>query len=111
MQNHLEVMVPSSSQKTHFHGCVDSQAMKLFSYRGVTGLPDISPFNNKLFCFLKKIKDCLTKQAIFLLNGDFIWQASDSPLTKELHGLTVSFSTHSIGLLRCTLGREFATWL
>ena len=27
------------------------------------------------------------KQPIFLLNGEVIWQASDAPLTKELHVL------------------------
>ena len=33
--------------------------------------------------FKKKI--ALQKQPIFLLNGEVIWQASDSPLSKELH--------------------------
>ena len=33
-----------------------------------------------------KLKACLTKQPVFLLNGEVIWQVSDSPLSKELHG-------------------------
>ena len=36
-----------------------------------------------------KIKNiALQKKPIFLLNGEVIWQASDSPLSKELHGET-----------------------
>ena len=42
---------------------------------GVTGLPDNFT--------LKKI--ALQKQPNFLLNGEVIWQASESPLSKELH--------------------------
>ena len=34
---------------------------------------------------LKIKKITLQKQLIFLLNGEVIWQASDSPLSKELH--------------------------
>ena len=38
--------------------------------------------------FANKIKNiALQKEPIFLLNGEVIWQASDSPLSKELHGL------------------------
>ena len=29
----------------------------------------------------------MQKEPIFLLNGEVIWQASDSPLSKELHGV------------------------
>ena len=37
--------------------------------------------------FENKIKMIdLQKQPIFLLNGEVIWQASNSPLSKELHG-------------------------
>ena len=32
------------------------------------------------------VKGCLTKQPVFLLNGQDIWQASYWPLSKELHG-------------------------
>ena len=41
--------------------------------------------------FLNKIKNnTLQTQPIFLLNGEVIWQASDSSLnTKEFHGLYV----------------------
>ena len=42
-----------------------------------------SPFNNKL---LKQM------QPIFLLNGEVIWQASDSSLSKELHGLGITYN-------------------
>ena len=38
---------------------------------------------------MKKI--ALQKQPIFLLNGEVIWQASDSSWTKELHGLAMLF--------------------
>ena len=31
----------------------------------------------------------MQKEPIFLLNGEVIWQARDSPLSKELHGLVV----------------------
>ena len=46
-----------------------------------------SPFNNKLVVFVNAIKKiAFQKQPIFLLNGEVMWQASDSPLsTKELH--------------------------
>ena len=37
-------------------------------------------FNNKLGCFL-----------IFLLNGEVIWQANDSPFSKELSGSVTRF--------------------
>ena len=30
----------------------------------------------------------LQKQPIFLLNGEVIWHASDSPISKELHTIT-----------------------
>ena len=30
----------------------------------------------------------LQKQPIFLLNGEVIWRASDSPLSKELYAMT-----------------------
>ena len=37
--------------------------------------------------FLNKIKkSVLQKQPIFLLNGEVIWQATDSSLSKEIHG-------------------------
>ena len=40
--------------------------------------------------FANKIKNiAFQKEPIFLLNGEVIWQASDSPLSKELHGQTV----------------------
>ena len=32
-----------------------------------------------------KKMNSLQKQPTFLLNGEVIWQASDSPLSKELH--------------------------
>ena len=39
--------------------------------------------------FANKIKKiALQKQHIFLLNGEVIWQASDSPFSKEPHVLT-----------------------
>ena len=48
-----------------------------------------SPFNNKLGCFLNKIlMIAFQKEPIFLLNEEVIWQASDSPLSKELHAQT-----------------------
>ena len=37
-----------------------------------------------------KLKACLTKQPVFLLNGEVIWQVSDSPLSKELHGIALT---------------------
>ena len=41
--------------------------------------------------FANKIKNiALQKEPIFLLNGEVIWQASDSPLSKELHGSILS---------------------
>ena len=41
--------------------------------------------------FANKIKNiAFQKEPIFLLNGEVIWQASDSPLSKELHGLPKS---------------------
>ena len=44
----------------------------------------------KLGCFASKIKNiALQKQPIFLLNGEIIWQASDSSLTKEVHGVNL----------------------
>ena len=47
-----------------------------------------SPFHNKVV-FANEIKKiALQKQPIFLLNGEVIWQASDTPLTKELHAGT-----------------------
>ena len=33
----------------------------------------------------------LRKQPIFLLNGEVSWQASDSPLSKELHAYNYLF--------------------
>ena len=55
--------------------------------RGVTALLT-SPFNSKVGCSLNKIKKIASlKQPLFLLNGEVIWQAGDSSLTKELHKL------------------------
>ena len=34
----------------------------------------------------------LQKEPIFLLNGEVIGQASDSPLSKELHGMKVKIT-------------------
>ena len=51
-------------------------------------MPNNSPFNNNLVVLDNKIKMiALQKQPIFLLNGEVIWQVSDSPLSKELHGI------------------------
>ena len=47
-----------------------------------------SPFNNNRF-FLKN-KIALQKQPIFLLNGEVIWQATDSSWS-DLHGLMQPF--------------------
>ena len=47
-----------------------------------------SLLNKKPGFFENKIKKISSqKQPIFLLNGEAIWQARDSPLSKELHGL------------------------
>ena len=49
-----------------------------------------SAFNKKIGCFCKAIFLILSyKQPSLLLNGKVIWQASDSSLTKEFHGLTI----------------------
>ena len=62
--------------------------MKLFRSRGVTSLPDNFTIQQKKSCFWKAIfKILFKKQSSLLLNGEVIWQASDSPFSKELHGL------------------------
>ena len=54
-------------------------------------MPNNSPFNNNLVVLDNKIKMiALQKQPIFLLNGEVIWQVSDSPLSKELHDFSIS---------------------
>ena len=51
-------------------------------------MPDNVPIQQKIGqSFLKNLK-----QPSFLLNGEVIWQARDSSLPKELHGLTIRFS-------------------
>ena len=46
-----------------------------------------------MFCKIK-LKTALEKQPIFLLNGEVIWQASDSPLSKELQDLPILLSLY-----------------
>ena len=62
--------------------------------RGVTALLT-SPFNSKVGCSLNKIKKIASlKQPLFLLNGEVIWQAGDSSLTKELHASAFKVSEY-----------------
>ena len=68
-----------------------------------------SPFNNKLSCFWKlNYTIALQKQPIFLLNGEVIWQASDSSLTKELHGPINEYNIRRVltGIRMASLGRS-----
>ena len=46
--------------------------------------------------FENKIKKCFTKTTYFLLNEVVIWQASDSPLSKELHGHGLKLQLESL---------------
>ena len=39
-----------------------------------------------------KLKDCLTKTTYLFVEWEVIWQANDSPLSKELHGFILVFS-------------------
>ena len=49
-------------------------------------LPDNFPIQQKDRLFCKAIFSfLLRKQPSLLLNGEVIWQASDFPLSKELH--------------------------
>ena len=54
-------------------------------------MPDNFPHSTiSWVVFANKIKNiALQKEPIFLLNGEVIWQASDSPLSKELHVFAV----------------------
>ena len=63
--------------------------MELFRLRGVTGLPDIFPIQQKDSLFCKAIYSFyFRKQPSLLLNVEVIGQASDSSFSKELHGYT-----------------------
>ena len=75
--------------------------MKLFRSRGVTSLPDNFTIQQKKSCFWKAIfKILFKKQSSLLLNGEVIWQASDSPFSKELHGLVVLLEDNLITTFR-----------
>ena len=53
--------------------------------KGVTGLPDNFPIQQLAWLFhnIKNKTDRLTKQSIFLLNGEVIWKATNSFLLKS----------------------------
>ena len=65
---------------------------------GLELIRDNFPIQQKAGLFLSKIKKVTLQNnlPIFLLNGEFIWQAIDSSLTKELHDLSIvqSFSRY-----------------
>ena len=67
-------------------------------YPGLELIRDNFPIQQKAGLFLSKIKKVTLQNnlPIFLLNGEFIWQAIDSSLTKELHDLSIvqSFSRY-----------------
>ena len=47
-----------------------------------------SPFNKYLGCFYIKLKRLLYKTMYLFVEWEVIWEASDSPLSKELHAFT-----------------------
>ena len=72
----------------HRSQIVDILRQELFRHRGSTDLTDNFPFIKKIGCFCKAFfKFYFQKQHSLLLNGEVIWQASDSSLTKELQFL------------------------
>ena len=66
--------------------------IELFSKKGVTGLPDNFPIQQKDRLFLQgNIYNFIFKNnPAYCWMGEAIWQASDSSLTEELHGKTIN---------------------
>ena len=60
-----------------------------------------SPFSKKIVCFCTEIfKILFNNNPSLLLNGEFIWQASASSLTIELHAWNVHEKGVKINWLR-----------
>ena len=66
----------------------EEATQKWLAFRYILKSSEFQALN--LVVFENKIKKiALQKQLIYLLNEEVIWQASDSPLSKELYDLTL----------------------